>query len=103
MKTKSKSVRILNMLARRKNGMRFTEIQRALWEMTHPKGTFTKDVRGYWCTNLCGGYFYHAGLLYVFATKVNGRWVRNGLAHKGTPWKVLRSQPNTHHSYWPGA
>lgn len=49
----TKSSRILDIIAK-SPGMSFTDIQRALWEMNHPKGTFTRKQRGYWCDNLLG-------------------------------------------------
>jgi hypothetical protein len=69
----SKSVAILKLIAVH-DGMRFGEIQDALWAMTY--GTARpKHVRGYWCTNLLGGPFYHAGLLHTFCTKgADGKW-----------------------------
>lgn len=69
--------------------MRFTDIQRALWRMSHIT-PFTRELRGYWCTNLCGGMFYHAGLLKFFCVKgEGGRWRRNEVKHKGHPWSVM--------------
>lgn len=94
MSTTSKSVRILELLASVGDiGMRFTDIQRALWEMSHPAGTFTRRVRGYWCTNLLGGMYYHPGLLHTYATKgQDGRWRRNDKVHNGKPWVGLRGR-----------
>ena len=90
----SKSVRILDLLASRPDGLMFTEIQEALWHMSHPDEPFTRDLRGYWSTNLCGGMFYHAGLLHVFATKgPDGLWRRNDVPHNGHPWTVMSHTP----------
>lgn len=87
----SKTQRILDILEL-SDGMRFTDIQRVLWEMTHPKGSFTREFRGYWCTNLLGGGFYHAGILRFFATKgPDGLWRRNSRPHHGTPWTTMKS------------
>ncbi|NIN66045.1 MAG: hypothetical protein GTO63_15395 [Anaerolineae bacterium] len=86
----SKSVRILDMIAETgEEGMRFTDIQRALWRMSHIV-PFTRALRGYWCTNLCGGMYYHQGLLNFFCVKgEDGRWRRNEVDHKGHPWSVM--------------
>jgi hypothetical protein len=84
----TKSVRILDMLEQAgDNGMEFGEIQEALWLMSHST-PFTREVRGYWCTNLC----YRPGLLKVFATKgPDGLWRRNTTPHNGHPWSVVRA------------
>jgi len=85
MKQASKSVRILDLIAS-KDGMRFTDIQRALWEMTYSHRPFTRDVRGYWCTNLLGG-FDHAGLLSFYCIKCpDGLW-RQHRPHSSKPWQ----------------
>lgn len=95
----SKSVWILDMIAH-KGGMRFTDIQRALYERTHGKGTFNRELRGYWCTNLLGGPFYHAGLLNLFCDKgEDGFWRRNTVPHGGHPWTMVRAE--RHHSTYP--
>ena len=87
----NKSFRILNIIAVN-DGMRFTDIQRILWEMTHPKGTFTRRVRGYWCTNLLGGMHYHAGLLRHFCTKgPDGLWRRNEKPLTKKPWREVNA------------
>jgi len=99
----SKSVRILDILAQAgSRGMRFSAIQQALWEMTYPVGgdrpweARSSSCRGYWCTNLMGGPFYHRGLLRFFATKgPDGLWRRNGRSHMGHPWAVLKD-PRAH-------
>lgn len=86
----SKSVRILNLIeASGDAGMRFTDIQRALWRMSHMT-PFTRQYRGYWCTNLCGGMHYHAGLLHFFCDKgEDGLWRRNAVPHQEHPWSVM--------------
>lgn len=90
-KKNSKSVRILDILAAHPEGLKFTVIQRLLWEMTHMR-PFTKDLRGYWCTNLLGGSMYHAGLLRFFATKgADGLWRRNDVPHNGRPWATMNA------------
>jgi hypothetical protein len=85
----SKSVRILNLLASAgEQGMRFVDIQWALWDMTYADNDDMS--RGYWCTNLLGGRYYHAGLLRYFADKgPDGRWRRNKRCHYGHPWRWL--------------
>ncbi len=96
---RSKSVRVLDLLALAgSKGMRFSEIQQALWEMTYepedrPWVARSSSCRGYWCTNLCGGPFYHRGLLNFFATRgADGRWRRNKVAHNGRPWKTMNDE-----------
>lgn len=93
-KNPSKSVRMLDALALAGDqGMSFTEIQELLWGMSHPGVPFTRVERGYWCTNLLGGAFYHAGLLRVFAVKAeHGFWCRNDVPHDGHPWVRARAQ-----------
>lgn len=76
----SKSNRILELISL-KGAMTFRDIQRALWEMSHPGVPFTRAQRGYWCTNLLGGRFYHKGLLHTFCVK----------GHDGL-WRYMRSQ-----------
>lgn len=87
----SKSTYILDLIARSgPEGMRFTDIQRTLWSVSHPDTPFTRDLRGYWCTNLLGGSTYHLGLLGAFCTKLpSGRYVRNDTPHEDAPWSVL--------------
>lgn len=88
----SKSVRILDLIeASGDAGMRFTDIQSALWHMTHLR-PFTRELRGYWCTNLYGGPFYHPGLLNFYCEKNGaGCWVRKrGIPHGGHPWTNMR-------------
>lgn len=88
MNENSKSVRILDLIEER-GGMRFTDIQAALWGMTHST-PFTREVRGYWCTNLLGGPFYHAGLLRFFCDRgKDGLWRRNDIPHRGAPWRTM--------------
>jgi hypothetical protein len=91
----SKSLRILDVLAAAgAEGLRFTDIQRMLWEMSNPVGSFTSGLRGYWCTALVGGVHYHGGLLKTFATKgEDGRWRRNQRSHNGKPWQVIHNPP----------
>ena len=85
---KSKSVRILDIIASR-DGMRFTDIQEALWKMTHKK-PFTRQLRGYWCTNLLGGMMYHEGLLHYYCVKgKDGLWRRNKKSHNGHPFRWM--------------
>lgn len=92
MNKESKSVRILDILAAHPEGLKFSVIQRALWEMTHLR-PFTRDLRGYWCTNLLGGPFYHRGLLRFFATKgADGLWRRNSVPHNGRPWATMNAK-----------
>ncbi len=90
-KLPSKTQRILDILAAAgEKGMRFTDIQRALWVMTHGKRPFTRDLRGYWCTNLLGGMHYHRGILRFYCAKgADGLWRRNAQPHHGTPWKTM--------------
>lgn len=89
------SVRILDILASRPDGMRFSEIQEAIWNMNHSV-PFSKAQRGHWCTNLLGGMHYHRGLLRFFASKgKDGRWRRNARPHHGHPWTILRD-PQAH-------
>lgn len=91
----SKSVRILDLIASQPGGMSFTAIQRALWEMTYPGRTFTRELRGYWCTNLYGGLYYHNGLLKTYCTKqANGLWKRNETPHNGKPWVKVNAEAN---------
>jgi len=89
MKQVSKTVRILDLIASI-DGMRFTDIQRALWEMSHTR-PFTRAERGYWCTNLCGGFYYHPGILNFYCEKgADGLW-RTKLAHGAKPWASLKA------------
>lgn len=85
----NKSQRILEVIAN-SNGMRFTDIQKTLWEMTHPKGSFTRENRGYWCTNLLGGDFYHRGILKHFCVKgSDGLWRRNNTPIVKSIWSDI--------------
>lgn len=90
MERQSKSVRILDLIAASgEKGMRFTDIQRALWTMSNMR-PFTRALRGYWCTNLLGVPFYREGLLRFFCEKnEDGNWVRNELPHMDHPWNVM--------------
>lgn len=70
-KQKSKSLRILELIgASTTTGMKLGEIQRALWEMSHPGVPFTSAQRGYWCTNL----LYRGFLEYFCAKGTDRRW-----------------------------
>lgn len=89
----SASVRFLDLLASRPDGMRFKEIQRALWDMRGRSG-HGEMPRGWWCTNLLGCMFHHAGLLHTYATKgSDGRWHRNSTPHDGKPWSKVERTP----------
>ena len=96
METETKSSRILDIIAK-SSGMRFTDIQKALWEMNHPKGTFTRKQRGYWCDNLLGCHYpwkkllpFRQGLLERFCVKgKDGLWRRNKKAIVNSPWKDI--------------
>jgi len=88
MKQVSKTVRILDLIASI-DGMRFTDIQRALWEMSHTE-PFTRELRGYWCTNLLGGMYYHAGILNFYCEKgADGLW-RTKRTHGEKPWQLVK-------------
>lgn len=88
-----KSVQILDMIEA-SEGMRFTDIQRALWRMSNPGDPKTEMSRGYWCTNLCGGFYYGPGLLHFYCDKgEDGLWHRNtNYPHHGTPWRTMNSK-----------
>lgn len=101
----SKSVRILDLLADAGTvGLCFTDIQAALWVMSHPdkEEEFDCDMdytgksrrlRGYWCTSLVGGPHYHQGLLRFFAVKgADGRWRRNSIPHNDRPWATMSAE-----------
>lgn len=95
----SKSRRILDLIAAAgKRGMRYTEIQEALWKMTYPDAPFRvpstipyykgqNSNRGYWSTNLTPLLNY-----YCTQSKPGAPYVRNRRDHKGEPWRVLRSR-----------
>jgi len=92
MNKESKSLRILNLIAS-VDGMRFTDIQRALWEMTHSE-PFTPKQRGYWCVGLTGCRLnsfivparYSVGLLSFYCEKgPDGLW-RSKRPHSRMPW-----------------
>lgn len=86
----SKSVAILDILAA-SDGMRYTDIQKALWRMSHLR-PFTRNERGYWSTNLTSGGFWSGrqGLLARYATKgADGLWRRNNVPHNGKPWASI--------------
>jgi hypothetical protein len=85
----SKTVLLLDELARRPEGMTFRELQKFIWNLSNPDKPFTRALRGYWCTNLTGGRMYHRGLLDCFAYKADNRYFRNHRSHFGQPWKVL--------------
>lgn len=86
----SLSVRILDLIETR-GGMKFTDVQRMLWEMTH-NTPFTRENRGWWCTNLLGTRTYaRQGLLHTYCDKgPDGLWRRNGLQHGGKPWTQVK-------------
>jgi hypothetical protein len=97
-KMSSKSVRILDAI-KDSDGMRFRDIQKLLWYMNNDT-PFTRDLRGYWCTNLCGSWASHPGLLAVFCVKGNdGLWRRNNTSHEGKPWSVV-NQPWMTGAFW---
>lgn len=82
----SYTTRILALIAASgETGMTFTEIQKALFEMSHTTMRYTRADRGWWCCNLTGHGTYDGrrhGLLNVFCTKTpSGRWVRNNVPH----------------------
>lgn len=86
----SKTVRILNLIGDQ-NGMRFSEIQKVLWEMSNPIGTFTRAQRGYWCCSLLGMGRYNRGLLYEYCVKgKDGLWRRNDRVLPAMPWYGLK-------------
>lgn len=92
------SVLLLDGLAARPDGMRFTELQRfafSLRFLTNPNAHPQRPMpRGWWCTQLCGSMWHHAGLLATFATKgSDGRWYRNSVPHGGKPWSVVDRPP----------
>lgn len=78
----NKSKRILHIIGAY-NGMRFTDIQQELLYMTYPGRKLTRKLRGYWCTNLLGGRFYHHGLLKYYCEKGD-----DGL------WRLVKSIPD---------
>jgi hypothetical protein len=104
----NKSIAILDLLEQLgETGMRFSDIQAELWNMSHPRGPgITRALRGYWCTALLGGSHYHRGLLRVYADKgADGRWRRNSVAHEGKPWAKVnypKAYPKVDHNgrYW---
>jgi hypothetical protein len=78
-KLPSKSVRILTLIELL-DGMRYTEIVRALCGMSG-----TRFTKGHWGTNLI-----HLGLLRSFCTKgSDGKWRRNSRPHHGHPWSHI--------------
>lgn len=93
-KNPSYSVRILDLIASKPEGMRFTEMQRALWEMSHPGQPFTRAQRCWWCGPLAGAQSYHGiGLLRMYCTKIGRQYVRNAVPHDGKPWsRIDKSQ-----------
>jgi hypothetical protein len=84
-----KTVRMLDTIAAN-DGMRFRDIQKLLWNMSNDT-PFTRDLRGYWCTNLLGGEYYHQGILRFFCVKQNGLWHRRlWQPHFGKPWATMK-------------
>lgn len=99
MKT-SKSVRILDIIEE-SSGMRLSDIQAVLYGMTNPVVPFSRYNRGWWCTQLLGGPFYHAGLLHFFCKKgEDGLWRRNAIPHNGKPWKTMRLASHCPHGFF---
>jgi hypothetical protein len=85
---RSKSVQVLDAI-KDNSGMRFRDIQKLLWYMSNDT-PFNRGLRGYWCTNLLGGQFYHTGLLHIFCVKGDdGLWRRNDIPHEGKPWQIV--------------
>ena len=96
----SKAVQVLALIeSTGTKGMRFTDIQRVAFALTHPGKKFTRKNRGFWASNLAGKGKYHGlnsytnhiptdlGLLGRFCTKnEEGRWVRNEVQHNGHPY-----------------
>jgi hypothetical protein len=86
----TKTTRLLEIIGK-SNGMRFTDIQRTLWEMSNPIGTFTRNLRGYWCTSLLGGEYYHRGLLRVYCVRGPDKlWRRNSKPLPAKPWAGMK-------------
>lgn len=84
----SKTHRILHTLLE-KGAMRYRDIQKELWKMSHTR-PFTRAERGYWCTNLVGGPYYHKGILGVFARKgLDGLWRPNYNTVPTHPWSMI--------------
>jgi hypothetical protein len=83
----SQTKRILEFIAN-SNGVTFTQIQRELFGYTHTR-SFTRQDRGWWCTNLLGSPMNHEGLLHVFCEKRDGKWHRNNVQHGVHPWKCI--------------
>jgi hypothetical protein len=76
----------------RHNGLTFTQIQKALWNMSHNSNAepFTRKSRGWWCTQLLGSPYNHDGLLHTFCEKRNGKWYRNNIQHGKHPWTCVK-------------
>lgn len=88
--------RFLDLFAGKPEGMRFSEIQRALWDM-RVRSCHTTMPRSWWCTNLVGALYSHVGLLATYATKgSDGRWYRNSVAHEGKPWSKVERTPGSY-------
>lgn len=102
-KPPSISVLVLDTLAARPDGMRFTDIQRLAFSLrglndpnAHPERPMP---RGWWCTQLCGSMWNHVGLLATFATKgSDGRWYRNSTPHGGKPWALVERTSSSYRS-----
>ncbi len=86
----SKTVRMLDAIET-SGGMRFRDIQKLLWYMSNDT-PFNRGLRGYWCTNLLGGEYYHQGILRFFCVKAeDGLWYRRlWTPHFGKPWATMR-------------
>lgn len=80
---------LLRLIDSTPGGMRFTEIQRAMWLLKNPGGDVRTMSRGHYCTYFLGGPWYHAGVLRFFCIKdpQTGRWVRNPAVEIKGPWK----------------
>lgn len=70
-------------------GRSFSEIQKFAWHASHGDLPYPKNIRGWWCDSLLGGWG-HRGLLKVFCTRPGpkGRWIRNSRHHFGTPFAM---------------
>lgn len=106
-KQQSIVVRLLDEIEAR-GGMRIKEIEKFLWEASYLDIPFDpKKGHGRWGTNLYGS-GPSGGLLRTFCKKDGKKWVRNGKAHEGQPWKVRRREYNNRYktawarnSRWP--
>lgn len=95
----SKTHLILQAIANAKDGLRFGEIQKVLWEMDHPDTPFTRKNRGWWCSNLLGttlakldSLYGHQGILHTFCVKENGKWKRNDVEIPQHPWTIINNE-----------